>query len=192
MDAGNIGVADALLLEPVDPPRVRLPRAKSADIETVAGQRVQQRGIVDLRIVGERDKCGVTVDAERRQRLVRPFGDDFDVRKTLGRRKCGARIDDGDVIVQQLCDRCERLADVHGAGDDELRRRHVHSKEHASLRGLLHAAPSAAQALGKLRFERIFANIGGLHQPLLAGGGIGDDDRRAARGALGVEGGEEV
>ena len=81
---------------------------------------------------------------------------------------------------------------MHGAGDDELRRRHVHSKEHASLRGLLHATPSAAQALGKMRLKRILADIGGLHQPLLAGGGIGDDDRRAARGALGVEGGKEV
>ncbi len=48
---------------------------------------------------------------------------------TSGKRSIGgegrARIDDGDVVTEQLPHRRQRLADVHRAGDDELRRRHV-------------------------------------------------------------------
>ena len=40
--------------------------------------------------------------------------------------------------------------------------------------------------------ERILGDVGGLDQPLLAAFDIGDDDRGAARGAFGVQGGEEV
>ena len=72
---GEIGVGHALLLEPLNAARMGFPRAERADIETVARQRMQQRRIVDLRIMGERDEGGVTVDIERRQRGVRPLGD---------------------------------------------------------------------------------------------------------------------
>ena len=35
--------------------------------------------------------------------------------------------------------------------------------------------------------KRIGGDVGGLDQPLLAIGGIGDDDHRPPRGALGIE-----
>ena len=192
MDASKSGFAYSLLFEPIDPPGVGLPRSERADIKAIPRQRMQQRGIVDLGIVGERDESGVTVDAERRQRLVGPFSDDFHVRESFRRGECHARIDDGHVVAEKLCDRRQCLADVHGAGNDELRRRHIHGEENASLRGLLHAASSAAQALGKQCFQRILADIAGLHQPLLAGGDISDNDRCAARGPLGIQGGEKI
>ena len=113
--------------------RMGLPRAERADIETVARQRVQQRRIVDLRIVGQRDEGGVAVDVERRQRLVRPFGDHLDVGKALGRGKRGARIDDRHVVAEELADRRQRLADMDGADDDEPRRRHIDGEEDPAL-----------------------------------------------------------
>ncbi len=75
MDAGDVGLGKALALEPFDAAGVGFARPERADIETVARQRMSERRIVDLGIVGERDERGVAVDAERRQRLVRPFGD---------------------------------------------------------------------------------------------------------------------
>ena len=49
MDAAEIVVGDALLLEPLDAARMGLPRAERADIEAVARERVGERRIVDLR-----------------------------------------------------------------------------------------------------------------------------------------------
>jgi len=150
VDAGQIGVADALPAKPFEAARMRLPRSERADIEAVARQRVGERGIVDLRVVGERNEGGVTIDIERRQRLVRPFGDDFDIRKALGRGKGGARIDDGHVIAKEPSDRRQRLADMDRAGDDKLRRRHMDGEKHAAFGGLFHAAFAGAQVLGKV------------------------------------------
>ena len=80
----------------------------------------------------------------------------------------GARIDDGHVVAEQLGDRRQRLADVHRAGDDEPRRRHVHGEEDLALRRLLHAALAAADVLLEQVLERIARDVGGLDQPLLA------------------------
>ncbi len=173
--------------QPLDAPGMRLPRAERADIEAVARERVRERRVVDLGIVRERDKGGVAVDVERRQRHVRPLRDHLDVRKALDRSEGGARIDDGHVIAEQLPDRRQRLADVHRAGDDELRRRHVHGEENAALRRLLHAALAHAQALFDGLAQRILGGVGGFHQPLRAARHVGDEHHRAARGAFGVE-----
>jgi hypothetical protein len=153
---------------------------------------VGERGIVDLRVVGQRDEGGVAVDAERRQRLVRPFGDDLHVGEALDRGEGGARVDDGHVIAEEFGDRRQRLADMHGAGDDELRRGHVDGEKNPALRRLLHAALAGAQVFGERRPQRIPADVGGLHQPLRAALHVGDDDRRAARGTFGIEGSKEV
>ncbi len=101
MDARDRGVGQALRLQPLDAAGVGLLRAERADIEAVARERMGERGIVDLRIVGERDEGGVAVDAERRQRHVRPFGDHLHVGKALGRGEGGARIDDGHVVAEK-------------------------------------------------------------------------------------------
>ena len=101
MDARERGVGDALRLQALEPAAMGLLRAERADIEAVARERVRERGIVDLGIVGERDERGVAVDAERRQRHVRPFRDHLHVGKALDRRERRARIDDGHVIAQE-------------------------------------------------------------------------------------------
>ena len=48
------------------------------------------------------------------------------------------------------------------------------------------------KSLGEHGFQRILGDIGGLDEALLAAGDVGDDDRRAARGAFGIEGSENV
>ena len=103
-------------------------------------------------------------------------------------REGRARIDDGDVVAEELRHRRQRLADMHRAGDDEPRRRHVHGEEDLALRRLLHAALAAADVLFEQVLERVARDVGGLDQPLRAARQIGDDDGGAARGAFGIEG----
>ena len=167
MDARDIGVGHALLLEPLDAPGMGFARAERADIEAVARERMEQRRIVDLRIMRERDEGRVAVDIERRQRHVRPFGDDPHIGKALRRSKRRARIDDGHVVIEKLADRRQRLADMHGADDDELRRRHIDGEEDLALRRLFHAALAGAQMLGERRAQRILGRVGRLDEALL-------------------------
>ncbi len=192
VDARQRGVADALRLEPLEAAAVRLLRAERADVEAVARERMGERRVVDLGVVGERHEGRVVVDAERRQRHVRPFGDHLDVGEALDRGEGGAGIDDGDVVAEQPADRRQRLADMHRAGDHELRRRDVHGEEDLALRRLLHAALAAADMLLDERLERIARHVRGLHQPLRAARHVGDDHRRAPRRALGVQRPENV
>ena len=157
---------DALRLQPVEPPGVRLSRSERADIEALAHQRVQQRRIVDLGIMGERDERRVAVDIERRQRHVRPLRDQGDVGKPLGRGKGGARIDDRHLIVERAGKRRQRLADMNGAGDDEVRHRRMNRQEHLAAVDLDHAALAHAQMLCRGRRQAGRREIGRLHQPL--------------------------
>ena len=96
--------------------------------------------IVDLWIMRERNEGGVAVDTERRQRLVRPFGDHLHLGKPLDGCEGGARIDNGDVVAEKFCDRRQRLTDMHGTSNDQPWRRHVHGKKDLALRRLLHPA----------------------------------------------------
>jgi len=57
MDARQLILANARRLQPLQPPAMRLPRAERADIKAVALQRVDQRRIVDLGIMRDRDKA---------------------------------------------------------------------------------------------------------------------------------------
>lgn len=73
------------------------------------------------------------------------------------------------------------------ADDHELCGRRVDVEEQLFSAGLDIAALAHPQLLGKLDAQRIGGDVRSLHQALLAIGGVGDDDDRAARGALGVE-----
>ena len=149
---------------------------------------MKQRRVVDLGIVGERNERRVVVDVQRRQRLVGPLRNHLHVGEALDRSERRARIDDGHVIAEQSSDRRQRLADVHRAGDDELRRRHIDGEENAALRGFRPCRSAGAQTFGEDRPQRILGNVGGFDQALRAARHIGDDDRSAARRAFGVKG----
>src|SRR5262245_40259182 len=187
MNAGERVVADAVTLEPLDAPRMRLAGAERAYIEAVARQRVGERRIVDLGIVGECHEGGVAIDAERRQRGVRPLGDHLHVGEALRAGERRARIDDGDVVADHARDRRQRLADMDRAGDDQTRRRHVHGEEHAALRRLGHAALAGPQPLPEHLLQRIAVDRVGRHQPLVAARHVGDHDGGASRRAFGIE-----
>src|SRR5690606_34005013 len=98
------------------------------------------------------------------------------------------RIDDGDVVVEHPRQRRQRLADMHRADHDEPRRRRVHVAEQLFAADLDGAALARAQLRLQHLVQRIAGDVGGLDQALVAAGDVGDADRRAARGALGIEG----
>jgi hypothetical protein len=156
MDARDIRIRQSRLLETIHALRMRLFRTERAYVKAIARECVLERRIVNLRIVGQRDERRVAVDAERRKRRVRPFRDDLHIRKTFNRGKGRARIDNGDVVAEQLTDRRQRLADMHRAGDDEARRRHIDGQENAPFRRVLHAAFAHAQPLVQHVLQRIF------------------------------------
>src|SRR5947209_6027889 len=81
---------------------------------------------------------------------------------------------------------------MHRAGDDELRRRHVHGEEYTPFRRLLDAALARTDVLFQHRFQRIAADLAGLHQPLRPAVLVGDDDDAAPRRAFFVQGIEDV
>src|SRR5205814_4789610 len=83
-DARQRVVADAEFLQALKALGMSLPRAERTDIKAIALQRIGERRIVDLWIMGQRDKCSVVVDVERRQRRVRPLRDQGNVGKALG------------------------------------------------------------------------------------------------------------
>src|SRR4029077_7388508 len=126
------------------------------------------------------------------QRLVGPFGDHLAVGKAFDRGERGARIDDGDVLAENVANLRQRLADMHRAGDDELRRRHVDGEKDAAFGGVYHAALAGAQVVGEHGTQRILGDVGGFDQALLAARHIGDDDGGAAGFAFGVKRGEDV
>ena len=108
-----------MLPEACQAPYVGLLRTESPDIKAVAGEDVNERGVVDLRIVGEGHERGVVVDVQRGQHGVRPISNHHNVGKSLAGGECSAGIYDCHVIAQQLGDWAQRLADVNGAGDDK-------------------------------------------------------------------------
>ncbi len=153
---------------------------------------MQQSGVVDLGIMGEGDEGGVAVDAEWGQGGVRPFGDHLHLGKALGAGKGGARVDDRHVIADERRHRRQRLADMHRPGDHQLRRRHEHVEENAAFRRVRHAALAAAQARFQCFAQRIAGNGCSGHEALRAAGKISDDDGRAPRRPLGIQGMEDV
>src|SRR3954469_18911759 len=76
---------------------------------------------------------------------------------------------------------------MNSADDDEPRGRRIDVEKQLFPVGLDHAALANAQVGGELVAQRIGLNVLGLDQPLLSRGDIGDQDRRAAGGALGIE-----
>ena len=76
------------------------------------------------------------------QRLVRPVGDHLDAGKALLGRPRAARVDHGHRVAGELRHRHQRLGDMHGADDDQTRRRIVDMDEDAAaLHDLDDAAP---------------------------------------------------
>ena len=187
MDARDVAIPCALRLQAFAALGVGLSRAQRADIEAAAFERVQQRRIVDLGIVGQRHKRRVMIDIERRQGHVGPFSDQRHIRESLGAGKRGARIHHGDVIVQRARQRRQRLADMDRADDDEPCGRRIDIEKQFLAAGLDHAALAHAQLFCEIGAQRVRGDVGGLDQPLLAVGSIGDEDHRPPRGALGIQ-----
>ena len=192
VDALDRRLAEARGLQPLDAARMRLPRAERADVEALGLERGVERRIVDLRIVGQRQQGGVAVEPERGSASSGHSAQTG----TSGKRSGVAKAVRGSTIVmskpESLRHRRERLADVHRAGDDDCDGRHLHGEEDLAPAGLDHAALARAEPLVEQVGQRVGGSLGFAHEALLARRDVGDEDRRAPRGALGVELGEEV
>src|SRR3546814_4084707 len=91
LDAGEIGLRETHLAQPVEPSCMSPLAAQRADIEGFRAQRHGERRIVELRIVSQGDNGGAAVGCERRQRVVRPFLRQRDAGKAFRCREGAAR-----------------------------------------------------------------------------------------------------
>src|SRR5262249_39058530 len=101
---------------------MRLATPQCSDIEGIGGKGVDQRRIVDLRVVGERDQRGAGIDADLGKRLVRPFTRDLGSGETRLRREGSPRVYDHHVVAESSRHWNELLRYMHGADDDEAHR----------------------------------------------------------------------
>ena len=120
---------DARLQQALDALGVGLLAPQRADIEGIGGKRGDQRRIVDLRVVGERDQGRAAIHADLGQRLVGPVAHDLRIAEAFFRGEGRARIDDHHVVAERARHRHERLRHMHGADDDEAYRRIEHVDE---------------------------------------------------------------
>ena len=181
MDAGDLLRGEALVRQTLDTRALSLLRAKRADIENFGPESSGERRVVDLRIMGERDHRRARIEAQLRNHLVGPFGMKRDTRKPRAGGESAARVDDGDVTPQRLGDGDDALRDMHRADDDQAQRRIVDVDELPVMISRL------VEAEGLIQFvrQRIIARLGACHDPLFAGGKIGDERHRLAVGAGG-------
>ena len=180
--------------QPLDAPRMRLPRAERADVEALRLQRRSERGIVDLRIVGQRDEARCSGRA-RAAAMPRPA-----IRRgpcTSGNRSGVAKAVRGSMIVMSrsrpramgasawlICTAPIATTLTGGTCTRQENRRALRTRQLPLLpcRMRVGRIPRASGSDGDVALR---------DETLLAGGDVGDEHRRAPRGALCVEVGEE-
>ena len=102
---------------------LRLPRPDRADVAAAATERLDDRGLVELHVVGQdRDRVG-RPQADLVGDLVRPADHErVDVGEPLPRGECRPPVDDDRRVAQLPGDPRQRHGDLHGADDDEAER----------------------------------------------------------------------
>ena len=126
-------VGDTRLVEPLDPSRVRAPGSHRAEIPDAGRQRADDRGHVELGVVGEHADCVVTTEAvaDLREVAVGPVVHDFvGHRESLHRREHRTRVAHHHVVAEHLRDLGQRGGEVDRAEDHHARRRRERLDEH--------------------------------------------------------------
>ena len=166
---------------------MRLSAAERTDIEAIRAQRRDEAGIVDLRIMRQRDEGGVAVEPDPGKRLLRPFRQQRHAREALRGGEGGTGVDHDEVEVERLRHRRHGLRDMHRARYHDARVRRLDGEEIGDAFRLHRAALAGAQLLLDQLRERIGRNLALPDQPLRAAGGFGDEHGRTSRRAFGIE-----
>src|SRR4051812_7044980 len=110
--------------QPLAPARLVAARTERADVERVRLESALQRGEIELVVVSEDDDGGVAPRLHLRQRLLGPRDDDLvGARHTLRSGELRARVGDDRAPAELLREATELLRRVHGAEDEQARRR---------------------------------------------------------------------
>src|SRR5690606_17666664 len=97
--------------------------AQCPDTARIRAQRMLQRRIIELRVVGEGDNGASSVRLEIREGLIGPAVIEMDVRKAEGGAEATARIDDRHLIFGACRHGRQTLSDMHGADNKKPKRR---------------------------------------------------------------------
>ena len=162
---------DALLEQPL-PPLLLIPsRAERADVERVRRQHADQRGQVELLVVGQHDHRRCVIGLNALEDLLGPGHDQFvGAREALRRRKAPARVRRDRAPAEPLRRSAQRLGRIDRAEYEEPRRRTEHVREYTPPLELDHLRVTAAQQLVR---DRVVALEG---ETLRARLEVGDHD----------------
>ncbi|CCV13370.1 hypothetical protein MESS4_550043 [Mesorhizobium sp. STM 4661] len=187
VDAGDLIGGGAQGQQALDALGVCLAAAERTDIETVGVERRLQREIVDLRIMGDSGKRRVAIQRLARKHILRPFCMQRDIGKTVRRGEGRARIDDLDGVAGDFRHRRQCLTDVDSADHHQARLRQMGVEEECSPFGFDRAGIARAKRLGDRGSEIAGDLIALAHDTVAAVAKIGDQDRRAAGSAFGIQ-----
>jgi hypothetical protein len=162
-------------------------RAERADVKAWGAEGRGERGVVDLRVVGERNDSRILIDANRRQDRIGPLGPHRCIRKALRRRKGDPWVDDCDVEIQHLGHGSQCLADMNGADADDPHRRSLNGQKELAAITLDKATLALAQAYLQLLSQRVTLNFRLPNEALIARCDVGDEDGGTPCGTLRVE-----
>ncbi len=129
MDAGAIRRGEAALYQAVQPALMRFPAAQRADVRCGRAQRLVERRVVELGIVGQGHQRGPPIGRDLGEGEIRPAGIDPEPDEALAFSKRGVRIDEQNLVARESADARQWLRDVYGADQDQLERRMEHLDE---------------------------------------------------------------
>ena len=155
MNASDFVFRVARVGQTFDPAGMGFPAPECADVERFRTQGHMQRGVIELRVVGQGHHRGAVVNAERCQRVVRPVLAQCDTRKSITYGKGAAWIDDNHLITRGLGKGDKRLGDMHRADNDHPFGRIENLREQ---RGVV--ASQAAALVVTQRVARGFKGLG--------------------------------
>src|SRR6185503_7504603 len=99
-DAGEIVIREAGLFQPREARRMCLLRSQRADIEAVRAQCRGEGGVIDLRVMRDRDQRASRSQWRGCEHFVRPSMGQGDIRKSLRRRERNSRIDHANAVTR--------------------------------------------------------------------------------------------
>ena len=140
--------------------------------------------------MGQQRHGGKSVQAEPRQHVVGPFGEQPRFRKTLGAGKGRARVDDRDVEARCGRHRRERLGNVDGTDQKQADRRHVDGDEQVAALAADDGALAEPQAFADLLGEGIGGECVPRHDTQAPALEIAHQSHRPPRGPCRIQDGE--
>ena len=165
MDASEFRLPHAGLPQSLLAFRVGTWRAETSEVKSIGFQGLDDRGVIQLRIMREGGDGDPSIKTKVPKRLVRPIVHKLHSRKPLRARERFPWINDGYLIASEKRHAGQRLGDVRTADNRKTKRRVVHRKKPPSALSLDSPGPVRTKRAVDRRTE--FASLTRNQQSML-------------------------